>query len=165
MLVLERIQKKVLQTKGIAQMCVDPVFRECVVLGADLSGWLRGRPRSPRWLRWPPAQGGLKILGTLSEHGVATNWNDTEKTLHHKLYNELKAYRERMPQIMVEIFNAPATNVATQAVLSLYVSGWTTSLVMDSGDAHLRRLRSASRHLSSGFGWPRVFGFSDEVPH
>merc|ERR1712199_58404 len=39
-----------------------------------------------------------------------------------------------MTQIMFETFNAPAMYVAIQAVLSLYASGRTTGLVMDSGD-------------------------------
>ena len=42
-----------------------------------------------------------------------------------------------MTQVMFVIFNVPATYVATQAVLSLYVSGRTTGLVMDSGDGVL----------------------------
>ena len=35
---------------------------------------------------------------------------------------------------MFETFNTPAMYVGIQAVLSLYVSGRTTSVVMDSGD-------------------------------
>ena len=35
---------------------------------------------------------------------------------------------------MFETFNAPAMYVAIQAVLSLYASGRTTGIVMDSGD-------------------------------
>ena len=31
---------KVVSPKGFAQMCVDPVLRVRVDLGADLSGWL-----------------------------------------------------------------------------------------------------------------------------
>merc|ERR550514_1085348 len=39
-----------------------------------------------------------------------------------------------MTQLMFETFNVPAMYVAIQAVLSLYASGRTTGVVMDSGD-------------------------------
>lgn len=86
------------------------------------------------------------------EHGIVTNWDDMEKIWHHTFYNELrvapeehkvllteaplnpKQNREKMCEIMFETFNVTATHVAIQAVLSLYASGRTTGLVLDSGD-------------------------------
>lgn len=75
-----------------------------------------------------------------------------EKIWYHTFYNKLhmsleehlvqltgaplkpRATREKMTQIMFETLNTLDTYVAIQAMLSLYVSEHTTSIVMDCGD-------------------------------
>ena len=96
-------------------------------------------------------RGILKITYPI-EHGVVTNWDDMEKIWHQTIFNELrvspeehpvllteapnnpKVNREKMTSIMFDTFNVPAMYVSIQAVLSLYASGRTTGIVMDSGD-------------------------------
>lgn len=96
-------------------------------------------------------RGLLKIKYPL-EHGIVTDWNDMERIWGHIYSEELKVQSEDHPvllteaphnprrnrdtaaQLMFETFNVPALYVSIQAVLSLYASGRTTGIVLDSGD-------------------------------
>lgn len=122
-----------------------------------------GRPKHPRVMagglegdsfigqRAQDLRGLLKIRYPL-EHGVVTNWEDMESIWHHVYESELKTLPEEHPvlltepplnpranrdiaaQLMFEAFNVPALYMSIQAVLSLYASGRTTGVVLDSGD-------------------------------
>ncbi|ORY37784.1 hypothetical protein BCR33DRAFT_682852 [Rhizoclosmatium globosum] len=98
------------------------------------------------------AKRGILSLSYPIKGGIVTNWDDMEKVWHHAFSNELrvlpeehplllteapmnpKANREHMMQLCFESFNVPAFFVSIQAVLSLYASGRTTGIVLDSGD-------------------------------
>lgn len=98
------------------------------------------------------AKRGVLTLKYPIEHGIITNWDDMEKIWHHCFFNELrvtpeehsahlteapmnpKQNREKMTQILFETFGVPTFYVSIQAVLSLYASGRTTGIVLDSGD-------------------------------
>jgi len=147
------------QEKVFLLKCVlTPSWR--VDLGASLSGRPPGSHAPTVMVAEPPDQGGIQILGTLAPRLprlliVVTNWNYMENILHHTFYKKLrvapeespvlptevplspKTYRERMTQIIFEIFNVHVMYLATQTILSLYASGRTTGLVMDSGDGVL----------------------------
>jgi centractin len=94
---------------------------------------------------------GLLALNYPMAHGVVTDWHDMEH-IWQSVYKELeiapedhpvllteaplnpRRNRERAAQIFFESFNVPALFVSLQAVLSLYASGRTTGVVLDSGD-------------------------------
>jgi len=98
------------------------------------------------------AKRGILLLSYPIAHGIITSWDDMEKIWHHCFYNELrvspedhpvllteaplnpKSNREKMISMMFETFNCPGSFIQIQAVLSLYASGRTTGVVMDSGD-------------------------------
>ena len=93
----------------------------------------------------------LKIQQPIVQ-GVVQNWDDMEKVWHHTLYNELRVSpeehpiimtecntnprenREKLTQIMFEVFSVPQLYLQMQAVCALYASGRSTGCVLDSGD-------------------------------
>ncbi|XP_003743592.1 beta-centractin [Galendromus occidentalis] len=96
---------------------------------------------------------GLLTIRYPIEHGVVNDWNDMEKIwqyiyskdqlqtfseehpvlLTEAPINPLKN-REKAAEVFFETFNVPALFVSMQAVLSLYATGRTTGVVLDSGD-------------------------------
>nr|QGN00867.1 ActL2 [Drosophila imaii] len=95
---------------------------------------------------------GVLTLRYPIQRGIVVDWDDMEKIWDYSFHNALKVApdehpvlltetplnqkvnREMMTQIMFEKFDVPAMHLAIQAVLTLYASGRTTGMVVDSGD-------------------------------
>ncbi|EUC59015.1 actin II (centractin-like protein), putative, partial [Rhizoctonia solani AG-3 Rhs1AP] len=114
-----------------------------------------GRPKHPRVMagalegdtfigrRAQEYRGLLKIKYPI-EHGIVTDWDDMERIWSWVYTEELgtlteaplnpRGNRDAAAQIFFDTFNVPAMFTSVQAVLSLYASGRTTGVVLDSGD-------------------------------
>jgi len=95
---------------------------------------------------------GVLKLNYPIEHGQINDWEAMERIWHFTFFNDLRVNpsehpvlltepplnahtnREKMAELMFETFNVPAMYISMQAVLSLYASGRTTGIVVDSGD-------------------------------
>lgn len=94
---------------------------------------------------------GILQLSHPMAHGRVTAWNDMQK-IWQAAYNELHIVQDQHPvllteaplnprnnraksvEVFFESFNVPALFTQTQSILSLYASGRTTGVVVDSGD-------------------------------
>lgn len=96
---------------------------------------------------------GLLSIRYPMEHGIVRDWNDMERIWqyiyskdqlqtfseeHPVLLTEAplnpRRNREKAAEIFFETFNVPALFISMQAILSLYATGRTTGVVLDSGD-------------------------------
>lgn len=94
---------------------------------------------------------GLLFCSYPMTHGIVDSWIDMEQ-VWQQVYTDLKVNSEEHPVLLTEAalnpkrnrekaaelffehFNAPALFISAQAILSLYASGRTTGIVLDSGD-------------------------------
>lgn len=94
--------------------------------------------------------GGIDITYAM-EHGIIENWDDMERLWRHG-YDTLeldpteqpvllteapytpKRVKEKMAEIMFEALDVPGLQIKMQALCSLFASGRTTGLCLDSGD-------------------------------
>ncbi|CAK9299403.1 unnamed protein product [Gordionus sp. m RMFG-2023] len=101
----------------------------------------------------PKEHRGLMNIKYPMEHGIVNDWNDMERIWQYIFSKEQlqitseehpillteaplnpQKNREKAAEIFFETFNVPALFISIQAVLSLYSSGRTTGVVIDSGD-------------------------------
>lgn len=94
---------------------------------------------------------GLLRLNYPTSHGIVHDWKDMQHIWQHA-FSELKVTQDQHPvlltesplnpranrgkaaEIFFETFNVPALYIQAEAILSLYASGRTTGVVLDSGD-------------------------------
>merc|ERR1719350_91254 len=96
-------------------------------------------------------QRGIMTLKYPMRHGIVEDWEAMEHIWRH-VYTKMKVTAEEHPVLLTEAplnprrnreqaaerffeqFNTPALFISPQAILSLYASGRTTGVVLDSGD-------------------------------
>ncbi|XP_064347883.1 uncharacterized protein LOC105104566 [Camelus dromedarius] len=96
-------------------------------------------------------RGKLNLQYPISRAAI-TNWDNMEKIWHHSFYKVLHvapeqhplmvtepplntmANKEKVSQILFETFGVPALYLANQGVLSLYASGQTCGMTLESGE-------------------------------
>lgn len=114
----------------------------------------------------------------INEDGTVTDWDFMQALLHHTFYEELRVApeehpvlfteppmnpienREKMAEMMFELFRVPSLHFANSAVLTLHASGIKTGIVFDSGHKVTRIIPICEGSiLSPGY---RRFDFAGE---
>merc|ERR1712018_66523 len=114
------------------KMCDDEIAALVVDNGSGMCKAGFAGDDAPRAV-FPSIVGRPRHVGVMVGMGQKDSYVGDEAQSKRGILNP-KANREKMTQIMFETFNTPAMYVNIQAVLSLYASGRTTGIVMDSGD-------------------------------
>ncbi|KAL7714151.1 actin [Entamoeba marina] len=123
------------------------------------------------------------VLTTPIKHGVINNSEDYTKLLNHVFTNELhedpseiamffsepyfnpNKHSQTLCEIMFESFNVPALFIEVQEVLSLYASGRTTGLIVQSGDGITVTLPLYEGYICEPFFNRSNFGGNDVSSH
>ena len=118
------------------------------VVMPDVEGWIREFYIGEEAMN---LRGILKLVYPV-EHGQVKDWEAMENIWHYTFFNDMRVNpnehpimltepplnnnlnKEKMAELMFEVFNVPALYISMQAILSLYASGRTTGLVVDAGD-------------------------------
>jgi actin, other eukaryote len=85
------------------------------------------------------------------KYSIVQNWEEVDKIYHHIFFNQLmadsnqskilviepplnkRAYREKVTEVMFETFNCSGFYLANSSVMSLFATGRTTGIVIESG--------------------------------
>ncbi|KAL7718215.1 hypothetical protein QTN25_004514 [Entamoeba marina] len=98
-------------------------------------------------------RGKIVTMNNNKENQTINDWDKIEQNWRYMFYDKLHAEpedhpificepilnpmsnKEKMTQIMFETFNAPCLYIKNQSILSLYSTGKTTGIVLDSGES------------------------------
>ncbi|XP_062948964.1 uncharacterized protein LOC134374848 [Cynocephalus volans] len=130
--------------RGVFPTVLGKLRHDNVLVGMEEEDWFIGDEAQSR-------RGKLILQHPVSRAAISS-WDSMEKIWHHSFYQVLRVAPEQHPmmvtepplnatsskekatQILFETFNVPALYLANQGVLSLYASGQTSGMTIESGD-------------------------------
>nr|XP_055150461.1 actin isoform X6 [Symphalangus syndactylus] len=129
---------------GVFPTVLGKLQHDNVLVGMEEEDWFIGEEVQKK-------RGKLNVQYPISR-ATTTNWDNMEKIWHHSFYQVLHVAPEQHPmlvtepplnptpskekvtQVLFETFNIPALYLANQGVLSLYASGQTSGMTVESGE-------------------------------